>query len=118
MKKDKREEEQKRIEAQIQTLEMEKERKIFERLKILTQEDETLTLEAIENVRNTERGKLLIDQEEINLSRSLDIEDFRLIKDLRFMVIDTLISNNLEKFSDIILPYDTKINELRKDDLF
>ncbi len=118
LKKDKREEEQKRIEAQIQTLEMEKERKIFERLKILTQEDETLTLEAIENVRNTEGGKLLIDQEEINLGRSLDIEDFRLIKDLRFMVIDTLITNNLEKFSDIILPYDAKINELRKDDLF
>ncbi len=118
LKKDKREEEQKRIEAQIQTLEMEKERKIFERLKILTQEDETLTLEAIENVRNTEGGKLLIDQEEINLGRSLDIEDFRLIKELRFMVIDTLITNNLEKFSDIILPYDAKINELRKDDLF
>jgi plasmid replication initiation protein len=118
LKKDKREEEQKRVEAQIQTLEMEKERKIFERLKILTQEDETLTLEAIENVRNTEGGKFLVQQEEINLNRPLDIEDFRIIKDLRFMVIDTLITNNLEKFSDIILPYDSKINELRKDDLF
>lgn len=118
LKKEKREEDQKRIETQIKTLEIEKERKVFERIKTLTLEDETVTLRAIENVRNTEGGRVLIEQEEKSLGRSLDLEDFRLIKELRFMVIDSLIANNIEKFSDIIFTYDAKINSLKRDFLF
>jgi plasmid replication initiation protein len=118
MKKAQKEEEQKRLSGQITALELEKDRRIYERLKALTASDDSLTLKAIEKVKNTEGGLSIIDKEELRLDRSLEVEDFRQIKELRFMVIETLISDNLEKFSDIVLEFDAKINELKMKDIF
>ena len=118
MKKAQKEEAQKRLTEQIAALELEKDRKTYERLKTLTVNDDSLTLKAIEKVKNTEGGLSIIEQEEINLGRLLDVEDFRQIKELRFMVIEILISDNLDKFSDIVLEFDSKINELKMKDIF
>jgi plasmid replication initiation protein len=118
LKKEKKEEEQKRIANQMTALELEKERKTFERLKFLTADDDGLTVRAIASLKNTEGGKAAIQREEIRLNRPLDMDDFRQIKELRFMVIDELIASNLDKFSDIILEYDAKINELKMRDIF
>jgi plasmid replication initiation protein len=118
MKKAQKEEEQKRLSEQIAALELEKDRKTYERLKTLTANDDSLTLKAIEKVKNTEGGLSIIEQEEIRLGRLLDVEDFRQVKELRFMVIETLISDNLDKFSDIVLEFDSKINELKMKDIF
>ena len=118
MKKAQREVEQKRMTEQIAVLELEKDRKTYERLKTLTANDDSLTLSAIEKVKNTEGGLSIIEQEETRLGRPLEVEDFRQIKDLRFMVIEILIADNLDKFSDIALEFDTKINELKMKDIF
>ena len=118
MKKAQKEEEQKRMTEQIAVLELEKDRKTYERLKTLTANDDSLTLSAIEKVKNTEGGLSIIEQEETRLGRPLEVEDFRQIKDLRFMVIEILIADNLDKFSDIALEFDTKINELKMKDIF
>jgi plasmid replication initiation protein len=118
MKKAQKEEDQKRMSEQIAVLELEKDRKTYERLKTLTANDDSLTLSAIEKVKNTEGSLSIIEKEEIRLSRMLDVEDFRQIKELRFMVIETLIADNLDKFSDIALEFDTKINELKMKDIF
>jgi plasmid replication initiation protein len=118
MKKAQKEEDQKRMSEQIAVLELEKDRKTYERLKTLTANDDSLTLSAIEKVKNTEGALSIIEKEEIRLARMLDVEDFRQIKELRFMVIETLIADNLDKFSDIALEFDTKINELKMKDIF
>jgi plasmid replication initiation protein len=118
MKKTLKEEEQKRNAEQIVALELEKERKIYDRLKTLTANDDSLTLKAIQKVKNTEGALSVIEQEEILLGRTLDVEDFRQIKELRFMVIETLIADNVDRFSDILFEYDSKINELKMKDIF
>jgi plasmid replication initiation protein len=118
LKKEKKEEEQKRTADQIATLELEKDRKIYDRLKILTADDDSLTLKAIESLQNTEGASPIIQREALRLNRPLEVDDFRQVKELRFMVIDELIASNLDKFSDIILEYDTKINELKMSDIF
>jgi plasmid replication initiation protein len=118
MKKTQKEEEQKRMSEQITSLELEKDSKIYDRLKTLTANDDSLTLNAIEKVKNTEGALIIIEQEEMRLGRLLEVEDFRQIKELRFMVIDTLISDNLDKFSDIYLAFDAKMNELKMKHIF
>jgi aryl carrier-like protein len=118
LKKEKKEEEQKRTADQIAALEIEKDRKIYDRLKILTAEDDSLTLKVIESLQNTEGASPIIQREALRLNRPLEVDDFRQVKELRFMVIDELIASNLDKFSDIILEYDSKINELKMSDIF
>lgn len=101
-KKEKKEEIKKQIQEQLIVLETKKQEHIFDRIRELTVSNPSLTDEAIEALKLTDAGKKLIQEEEHRLERSLLIEDFRQIKALRTLVIDTLFIKNVDSFSDII----------------
>ena len=117
-KKEKKEEIQKRINTQLAQLELEKQERIFDRIKELTSSNPALTLEAIETLKFTEAGKNMIQQEESKLQRPLDVEDFRQIKSLRSLVIDTLFIKNMDNFRDLLQEFDEKISDLRRQTVF
>lgn len=117
-KKEKKEDLKKKLDAQIASLEIEKQDKIYDRIRDLTATNPTLTAEAIETLKFTELGKRLIQSEEEKLERSLEIDDFRQIKELRLLVIDTLFLKNIDSFRDIIQEYEAKANQLKKGDVF
>ena len=118
IKKEKKEEILQRIALQKHQLETEKQEKIYERIRKITNNDPSLTEHAIETLKQTELGRRTIQAEENRLDRPLIIEDFRQIKELRFLVIDTLFVKNMEQFRDILDEYDGKINAFTKDDIF
>jgi plasmid replication initiation protein len=118
LKKEKKEAVAKRIADQIAALEVEKDSKIFDRLKVLTSNNPTLTEEAIAVLKQSEEMQTIIMEEEENQGRPLEINDYRQHPTLRIGVINTIISQNMEQFADIILEYDTKINELKMSDAF
>jgi plasmid replication initiation protein len=108
----------KKINEQVEAVEYEKEAKIFDRIKHITAENPRLTFEAIEILKNSPKGKSLIQKEEKSLNRPLEVEDYRNSKDLRHLVIDALIQKNIEKFTDIFKKYDSKIEDLKKSTVF
>lgn len=118
VKKEKRDAELKNIEQQIHVLETEKQERIFDRIREITTENPDLTTNAINALKMTEAGKKAVQMQEKKLSRALNIEDFRQIKELRAMVIDTLFIKNIEQFKDLIDEYDNKINALQRRDIF
>lgn len=118
IKKEKKDVLTKRLESQKVALESEKQEKIYDRIRELTATNPSLTLNAIETLKLTELGKKLIQTEEKKLKRTLDVEDFRQIKELRVLVIDTLFVKNIESFTDIIKEYDAKIAALDKTTIF
>lgn len=117
-RKEKKEETQKRINDQLVQLENEKQEHIFDRIKELTSINPSLTVEAIETLKFTEAGKNMIQQEETKLQRALEVEDFRQIKSLRSLVIDTLFIKNIDSFKDILQEFDEKANSLRQHPIF
>lgn len=118
VKKEKREAEKKQVEQQVQLLESEKQERIFDRIREITSDNPNLTVNAINTLKLTEAGKRAIQSQEKKLNRSLDIDDFRQIKELRALVIDTLFVKNIEQFKDIIDEYDKRINDLQRKDIF
>lgn len=118
LKKEKKEEIDKKMRDQISIFESEKDSKIYDRIKQLTADNPRLTFEAIDILTNTDAGKKFIQKEEKRLQRPLEVEDFRQNRELRTLVIDTLIQKNIEQFSDIVSEYDLKINELKKSYVF
>jgi Initiator Replication protein len=117
-RKQRKEEQEKRITEQMAGYELEKENQIFERIRQLTMENPDLTLEAIAVLRLTEGGKAAIVHEENQINRQLEVEDFRQNRTLRKLLIDTLFIKNVEKFSDIIQEYEAKINALNQTTIF
>ena len=118
IKKEKKEETKKKIEQHRQVLETEKQAKIYERIRDLTNSNSDLTPNAVETLKLTEAGKKAIQLAEHRLNRPLNVEDFRQIKELRLLVIDTLFVKNIDSFSDIIQEFDAKINQLQNIDIF
>ncbi len=118
LKKEKKEDTEKKIQNQISVIEFEKENKIYDRIKQLTADNPRLTFEAIEILENTEGGKKVVQIEEKRLKRPLEVEDYRQNKELRTLVINALIEKNYAQFVDIISEYESKINELKKSFLF
>ena len=118
VKKEKKEDLKKKLEAQKAVLEAEKQADIYDRIRELTAENPSLTVDAIDTLKQTEQGKRLIKLEEDKLERPLEVDDFRQIKDLRMLVIDTLFVKNLDYFSDIIQEYEEKLSQLQKVDVF
>lgn len=118
LKKEKKEEAQKRFAEQIADCEADKENRIFDRIKEITSANSHLTLDAIEALKFTEAGKNAILVEEDTLGRPLLVEDFRQNRTLRKLLIETLFVKNIEKFSDILTDHDTKIAELKKGSAF
>ena len=118
VKKEKREEDQKRLAEQIEALDIEKENKIFDRIRELTANNPNLTAQAIEALKFTEAGKNAIIMEEQKLERPLEVDDYRQIRQLRMLVIETLFVKNIEQFSDILADYDAKMKEIRMTSVF
>jgi plasmid replication initiation protein len=118
VKKDKKEAIKQKLQVQKSDLEAEKQDKIFERIKELTSANASLTSEAIETLKFTEAGKKAIQLNEQKLQRPLEVEDFRQIKELRMLVIDTLFIKNIAEFSDIIQEYDAKMIQITMEDIF
>jgi plasmid replication initiation protein len=118
LKKEKKEEAQKIIIKQKNALEAEKQERIFERIREITNENPALTQEAIDTLKFTEAGKKAILNEENKLKRPLELDDFRQIKELRALVIDTLFIKNMQAFSDIIAEYDDKLQLVQEKDIF
>lgn len=118
IKKEKKEDLKKQREHQRTVLENERQEKIYERITKITMDNPSLTLKAIEIVKETENAKKIIEMEEKNLSRTLELEDFRQIRELRFLVIDTLLTENIAKFQDIFQKYDEMIRQLQSIDTF
>ncbi len=118
VKKEKKEDYKKKLENQKAVLESEKQEKIYDRIRELTVDNPSLTTDAIETLKQTELGKKLIQSEESKLERPLDVDDFRQIKDLRILVIDTLFVKNITSFTDIIQEYDAKMSQLKNVDVF
>jgi hypothetical protein len=112
LKKQKKEVSQKSRAELLETMQAEKEDRILERIKELTNSSPTLTTQAIEALKYTEAGKKTVEAEEIRLGRSLDVEDFRHIKALRVLVIENLFVRNIEKFKDILDDYESKVKQL------
>ena len=118
LKKEKREEAQKRIAEQIAAFNIEKENKIFDRIRTLTTDNPHLSLQAIDALKFTETGKKTIQIEEEKLNRPLGVEDYRQIKSLRVLVIENLFVKNIEQFSDILAEYDAKVREVNMVNVF
>jgi Initiator Replication protein len=118
VKKEKKEAVKQKLQVQKSDLEAEKQDKIFERIKELTSANASLTSEAIETLKFTEAGKKAIQLNEQKLQRPLEVEDFRQIKELRMLVIDTLFIKNIAEFSDIIQEYDAKMIQITTEDIF
>ena len=112
LKKQKKEDTSKHRAEQIALLQAEKENRIFERIKELTSHNPALTIQAIEALKFTDAGKKAILEEERQHKRLLEVEDFRQIKPLRNLVIETLFVGNIEKFADILEDFDANMKRL------
>jgi plasmid replication initiation protein len=112
LKKQKKEDISKNKAEKKAALEVEKEHRIFERIKELTSQNASLTTQAIESLKFTDAGKKAILEEESHLNRKLEVEDFRQIKSLRNLVIENLFVKNIEKFTDILEDFDTNMKRL------
>ena len=117
-KKEKKEAVLKEIEQQKRQLESEKQEKIYERIRTITASNPALTDEAIETLKLTDSGKRAVALAKSELNRPLGVEDFRQIKELRFLVIDTLFVKNIAQFGDIIDEYDKKLSALQSNNIF
>jgi plasmid replication initiation protein/transcriptional regulator of met regulon len=114
LKKEKKEDIQNRNKQLLVALEIEKQDKIFERIKELTTLNPAITAEAIKTLKFTEGGKKAIEAEETKLERKLDVEDFRQIKNLRTLIIDTIFIKNIASFTDILKAYEAQVNQLQE----
>ena len=112
LKKQKKEDTSKQKAEQIALLQAEKENRIFERIKELTSQNPALTIQAIEALKFTDAGKKAILEEERQHKRPLEVEDFRQIKPLRNLVIETLFVGNIEKFTEILEDFDANMKRL------
>ena len=118
LKKEKNEDIQKKLAQQIADFEIDKENRIFDRIKKITSENPNLTVAAIDALKMTEKGKKAVQNEEIVLNRTVDVEDFRQIKVLRKLLIETLYEKNLDKFTDILAEHESKMTELKERSVF
>jgi plasmid replication initiation protein len=118
VKKEKKEEQQKWLAEQVYALENEKESKVFDRIREITADNPGLTSQAIDALKFTEAGRSAIAFEEQKLERLLDVDDYRQIKPLRMLVIETLFVKNIEQFADILADYEAKMKELKMSSVF
>jgi hypothetical protein len=118
VKKEKKEEQQKWLLEQVHALDNEKESKVFDRIREITADNPSLTSQAIDALKFTEAGRNAIAFEEQKLERPLDVDDYRQIKPLRMLVIETLFVKNIEQFADILADYEAKMKELKMTSVF
>jgi len=99
---------------ELNRVEEEYSEKLLERIKKITTDNPTITDEAVQILREEVKVKKIISEQEHNLGRSMEVEDFRQSPELRSWVIQTIIKNNPSKFSDIQTNFSSKISMLKK----
>jgi plasmid replication initiation protein len=113
LKKEKRADLQRQTEAELERIEVQKQDRILDRIRELTQDDPELTPQAIEAVKQLELGQKIIRDTEIELKRPLEVSDFRTHRNLRIMVIDALFEQNRAHFEDIMQDYEQQKQEIK-----
>ena len=89
----------------FQELKREKSTKINQRIKELVTKKPDTTDKAIADLRESPLVKVVIDQKEEKLGRSLEVEDFRKDKMLREMVKSKIVESEKAFFKDILEEY-------------
>jgi hypothetical protein len=89
----------------LQQLKREKSTKINQRIKELVSKKPDITDKAIADLRDSPLVKVVIDQKEEKLGRSLEVEDFRKDKMLREMVKSKIVESEKAFFKDILEEY-------------
>ena len=110
----KKEESRQQIEQAIIKLKNQKAAAVNAVIKNLTQEDPTLTLSAVNELKTSPMTKIVIEAEEIKLGRPLDLEDFRQTKMLRDLVKGKIAELRPESFLEILHDFEIKEKILRK----
>ena len=86
--------------------------KINDKIRKITQENEQVTLDAINAIEANPLTEAIIRQKEKTLDRSLTLEDYRQDANLRTMVINSIIQTQKERFEKILKNYNPKIKQL------
>lgn len=102
----------KQVEAQIEQLKKELSQKINEVIRVITDQNESITLQAIDAIRSHHLTMALVKLKEQNLDRRLEVQDYRDDKHLRAMVIKSIVENQPQYFEPIHDRYQPKINAL------
>ena len=107
-------EEEKQLQLKIDDLKQEKQRQINNKIREVIAAFPNITKMAIEEIRNSQMTKILIEQQEIALGRGLEIEDYRNDKVLRELVKGKIIGLKESFFEEIIEEFDSKIKDLEE----
>lgn len=102
----------KQIEAQIDQLKQELSQKINEVIRVITDQDENITLQAIEAIRANTLTMALVKLKEQNLDRKLEVQDYRDDKHLRAMVINSIVQSQPQHFEPVYVRYHPQISAL------
>ena len=86
--------------------------KVNERIKKITATDEEVTNRAILAIKQDILHSALIRTKEKELTRPIEVEDFRQDKQLRALVINNIVKLEVEQFKDILDHYQIKIESL------
>ena len=103
----------KSLKQKINALHDEQSAKINERIREVTNNNEEVTLKAIEAIGNDPLMAAVILSKENNLGRDLTTEDYRQDQQLRGMVINNIILQQNEQFQDILEYYKKAILVLK-----
>lgn len=103
----------KKIEQSIAELKNQKTAAVNAVIKSLTQDDPTLTLTAVNELKTSPMTKIVIDAEEIKLGRPLELEDFRQTKMLRDLVKGKIAELRPARFSEVLHKFEVEEKKLR-----
>lgn len=103
-------------ELQKQLIDLKEQRagEMNKRIRQITEEDENVTLSAIQLIRDNPLTVSIVIQKEKDAGRPLEIEDFRADEQLRVMVITNIVNQQADRFKDIYKEYEGKINDLQR----
>lgn len=110
-KKEQRKKRKERLRQKLRKLKEQLSGEINARIREITEEDESITLNAVKAIReDAVTGGLVIEKEEES-GRTLTIDDFRKDVQLRVMVITNIVRQQAARFSDI---YEKRNPEIEK----
>ena len=101
------------LKQKINALQDEQSVKINDRIREITNNNEDITLQAIEAIESDPVMAAVIRSKEKSLGRELTTEDYRQDQQLRGMVINNIITQQKEQFADILEFYKAAIAKLK-----
>ena len=100
------------VQQALENYQAEMSAKINDIIKTLTAEDSSITEQAIAAMKENAFIQKYIGVKEQELGRGLELEDYRLDKKLRAMVIKAIVNQNREHFQEVLEEYEPKIKAL------